>query len=156
MGVEKLNRIAILKSIFRPTWGKLLAFTLLFFLVMVLPIYPVQADVSIYQYSESGQYIEPELLSQHTEYSRESFILILMNDFEWFETDIVMGSGLLISELIEYEYTADISLAIPIYLPLTVLAFIVGCFLGELYKWSRKDKDSYERDVHLWKPVKES
>ncbi|MCK5024552.1 MAG: hypothetical protein KAR56_02935 [Thermoplasmata archaeon] len=156
MGEEKLNRIAIIKSIFRPTWGKLLAFTLLFLLVIVLPIYPVQATVSTYQYSESGQYIEPDILSQHIEYSRESLILVLMNDFEWFETEIVMGSGLMISELIEYEYTADVSLAIPIYLPLTVLAFIIGCFLGELYNWSKKDKDSYERDVHLWKPVKES
>ncbi|MCK5309805.1 MAG: hypothetical protein KAJ64_04080 [Thermoplasmata archaeon] len=123
---------------------------------MLLPIYPTQASVSTYTYSVDGDYVEPELISQHIEYSKESIVLVLMNDFEWFETDIVMGQERLISELIEYEYSADADMAIPIYLPLATLSYVIGCVAGALYSWSNKDDDSYERDVHLWKPVKES
>ncbi|KYK28123.1 MAG: hypothetical protein AYK23_01910 [Candidatus Proteinoplasmatales archaeon SG8-5] len=39
---------------------------------------------------------------------------------------------------------------------LYILFAYIACYLTEMFRWSERDKDEYEPDVHLWKPWKES
>ena len=138
------------KKILKPTRGKILVFALISILILFLPLYPTQVEKFTY-YRETD---EPpfELVNYSTKGTHESILIVIDNDYNW----VFQESPAFTRNTIVYQYTAYSDLTYTLYIPLFIVAFILGCIIGEAYDWSRKGKDEYEPDVHLWKPWKDS
>ena len=158
MGEEKKSIFEIFYQIIKPDKVKILIIMLLFMLLAFLPLYPV--DTSINTYENLGDMFEPDYLFLETDTltTYDSVILVIYRDFEWTTQDYgntnIYSDDSMILEISEYD--ADPSYLLTWYFPLITIVYFLACLTGELYVWSDRDKDAYERDVHLWKPPKES
>jgi hypothetical protein len=121
-------------KLLEPTPGKLLIFSFMVVLIMIIPLYPVKVEVT----NAIGNY------GSVTTYENEPLALILIRGYEWTEVGIVITSvnyGTMwgMPPMAIMEYSADPGF-MPFYNFLIIFAYVFSCFIIERAKWQWKGR----------------
>ena len=118
------NRYALfIVKMLSPTPGKLLIFSLLIVLMMLMPLYPVRVHVS------NAIGTQQNVVT----YENEALALILIRGYEWTEAGIAIIGGNQVTlwgppPLAIMEYSADPGF-MPFYYFLTIFAYVFSCYI---------------------------
>ena len=115
-----------------PSPGKLLIFSILIVLMMLMPLYPVRIHVS----NAIGPY------QNVVTYENEALALILIRGYGWTEAGIAITGNTQVTlwgppPLAIMEYSADPGF-MPFYYFLTVFAYVFSCYITARANWRWK------------------
>ena len=132
MGDGTGNISHYLKKMFKPSIGKMILFTILVFLLMFLPLYPVHVDT--YFGSEEDNINELEFSGTRM----KSLYMVIDEDYNWTEMDLTFRVESLFYRFPEYHISY--CNANPYYLPIYGILIFVAYYASCLYiESSKKD-----------------
>lgn len=141
MGEEQKDRKKAWKKIFKPDKWKIVFFILFLMLLSILPLYPTHTDEysTLLRYSDSLRFE-----GSHTTFQPLCFVLI--KGYSWTEIDIVPAGMKPGDSAIAYTHSHEANpFFLVLYVPYTILTYLIACYLTELYRW--KKKHVYEKGV---------
>lgn len=128
------EKVIFLKKLLKPSVGKVIIFTVLLVIVLLIPIYPAHTE----KYTGYSFETTDEFVGSST--TLESFVSVLMNDFDWISSDVSVPPWYMNNlQSIYYRYVHSANpFYMVVYIPVIFCAYLISCYYIEQGRQKKK------------------